>query len=352
MKKVLALSLSAAMLFGVAVVSMGATTTVGGNVRVWYLNTDSNSVKDNTFKFDRLELTTTTNINENAVLFTDFQGRTTNKTVTSESHFFVDQAYYTQKNLLVDGGNLMVGAFDGNPLPFKNGFGTPILSCGLGDSLKTGQAVGAAYAYSNDLFGVGVGIVNANTGFTKNAAGTDDQGYTYTSRFEYKPFAGLKAGVAYADVTGLDTAGTAAYYAIDQTTGSVKLVPATAAKDGVDQTRLVIDASYQNLEVTPFSGLIEWGRVDPDDGDADDAIYVDVEYTFADAKATTYISYGDGDIYGKYIKSDMGTFAIKDNNYTCVGLKYGLNENTFLQGEYAKSGSDNDGFGIRLRVNF
>jgi hypothetical protein len=363
MKKSLVLVLALAMVFSVAIVASAATTTVGGNVRVWYLNTDSNSSKDNTFNFDRLELTTTTNINENAVLFTDFQGRTTNKTVTAESHFFVDQAYYTQKNLLVDGGNLMVGAFDGNPLPFKNGFGTPILSCGLGDGLKTGQAVGAAYAYSNDKFGVGVGIVNANTGFTKNAAGTDDQGYTYTSRFEYKPFAGLKAGVAYANITGLDTAAVADSYVVAQKAGTdsnnvpyaagdVIKVAGTAAKDGVDQTRLVIDVSYQNLQVTPFSGLIEWGRVDPDKGDADDAIYADVEYTFADAKATAYLSYGDGDIYGKYIKSGMGTFAIKDDNYTCVGLKYALNGNTFLQGEYAKSGKDNDGFGIRLRVNF
>jgi hypothetical protein len=338
MKKSLVLVLALAMVFSVAIVASAATTTIGGNVRVWYLNTDNGTSKDNTFNFDRVALDLTTDLGDGASLFTEIQGRSVNKGITSETHFFVDKAYYTQKNLLLDGSKLMVGAFDG--MPFKNGFGTPILSCGLGDGLKIGQAVGVDYEVNQDLYGFGVAVVNANTGFAKNApetSTTDGAGYAWTTRFDYKPMAGLKIGAGYLALQDVDADAT----------------QATASKDAiVAQKRMVVDASYKNLEVTPFSGLIEWGKVDPDDADSDDAIYGDVEYTFADAKATAYISYGDGDIYGKYIKSGMGTFAIKDDNYTCAGLVYALSGNAFLQGEYAKSGSDNDGFGLRLRVNF
>jgi hypothetical protein len=345
MKKSLVLVLALAMVFSVAIVASAATTTIGGNVRVWYVNTDSTnkatniSSKDNTFVFDRVALDLKSDLGDGENLFTEIQGRTINKGITSETHFFVDQAYWSKANCLVDGGTLMVGAFDGQPIPFKNGYSDVILSGGLGDGLKIGNAVGVVYQYNQDLFGFGLAVVNANTGFTKNAAETstvDGAGYAWSARFDYKPMAGLKAGVGYLALQDVD---------------------ATTNQNAVsEQTRIVVDASYKNMEVTPFRGMVEYAKVNFDDSAKDDpdAWYGEVGYAFG--KAVAYLGYGDGDIYGNngVVKSAQTTssFYIMDDNYTVVGLTYALSGSTFLQGEYAKSGSDNDGFGLRLRVNF
>jgi hypothetical protein len=332
MKKALVLVLTLAMVLSVAIVASAATTTIGGNVRVWYLNTDKSDSLDNTFKFDRVELDVKTDLGDGASLFGRIRATNVNDTETKP---FVDKAYFAQNNLLLDGSTFMVGAFDGD-LPFKNGYSNVILSGGVGDGIKIGKAVGVIYNYKTDLYGFGIGICNANQGWAKNANETEaNAGYSWSTRFEVKPLAGLTAGIGYAswnDVTAVTS----------------------KATDLSNQTRMVVDASYQNLDVVPVSGKVEWGKVDyeSDSKEDVDAYYAELGYTFADKKAVAYVGHGDGDIYGSVITSSMGTFAINDDHYTVAGLKYALTGNIALQGEYATVDSDNYGYGIRLMVSF
>jgi hypothetical protein len=336
MKKALVLVLALVMVFSVAVVASAATTTIGGNVRVWYLNTDNDlNGKDNTFNFDRVALDIKTDLGDGASLFTEIQGRNVTKKQGKENEFFVDKAYFAQKDLLVEGSTLMVGAFDGD-LPFKNGYSNVILSGGIGDGIKIGQCVGAIYQYNSDLFNWGVGVCNANTGFAKNVSGDIQAGYSWSTRFEYKPVAGLTVGAGYASWNDVVN------------TGSAVETPVS------NQIRYVVDASYKNLDVVPVSGKVEWGKIDFKDDSVDDldAYYGEVGYTFG--KAVAYVGYGNGDIYGDTngIMSGMGTFKINDDHYTVAGVAYSLTGNVILQGEYTTVDSDNYGYGIRLRVNF
>lgn len=325
MKKGLVLVLALAMVLSVVSIASAATTTVGGQLRVWYLNTDnekatSGSQEDDTFKFDRVAIDVKTAYDDGSSLFVQFQGRNIDKSGGDNVDFFVDQAFWTKP--ILDGGKLMIGAFDGQ-VPFKNGYSNVIISGGLGDGLKIGNSVGVAYQYNQDLFGFGLAVVNAELGKAKNPVfgdSVDDEGYAWSTRFDYKPIAGLKAGIGYADL------------------------------NENDETRLVVDASYKNLDVTPISGMVEYAKVEEDNADDLDAYYVEVGYTFG--KAVVYAGYGDGDIYGKKITSSQGTFKINDDNYTVAGLIYQVGDNAFLQGEYTRTDSDNDGFGLRLRVNF
>jgi hypothetical protein len=348
MKKALVLVLTLAMVLSVAIVASAATTTVGGNVRVWYINADNNDNLDNTFKFDRFALDVKSDLGDGASLFTEIQGRNTNKTKNTETQFFVDKAYFAQTNLLLEGSTFMVGAFDGD-IPFKNGYSNVILSGGIGDGIKIGQAVGVIYKYKTDLFNIGVGVCNANQGFAKNVDNTDMAGYSWSTRFELTPVAGLNVGVGYAswnDVVKKQN--------LDIDADNDKITWPSDDSSIPNQIRYVVDASYQNLDVTPVSGKVEWGKVDykSDSTEDVDAYYAELGYTFADRKAVAYVGHGDGDIYGSVIKSSMGAFAINDDNYTVAGLKYALTGNIALQGEYATVDSDNYGYGIRLMVSF
>jgi hypothetical protein len=344
MKKALVLVLALAMVFSVAIVASAATTTISGNARIWYLNTDSNDKLENTFKFDRLALDVNSDLGDGASLFAEIQGRNVNKTKNTETQFFVDKAYFAQKDLLVEGSTFMVGAFDGD-MPFKNGYSNVILSGGIGDGIKIGQCVGAIYKYNTDLFGFGVGVCNANTGFAKNVSDENIAGYSWSTRFEFKPVAGLTIGAGYASWNDVEknqdlvVSGSTITWPSDDST-----IP--------NQIRYVVDASYKNLDVSPVSGKVEWGKVDykSDSTEDVDAYYGEVGYTFGSAVA--YVGYGNGDIYGNVIKSGMGTFSINDDHYTVAGLLYSLTGNIILQGEYATTDSDNNGYGIRLRVNF
>jgi hypothetical protein len=342
MKKVLVMVLATAMVLSVAVVASAATTTIGGNVRVWYLNTDSNDNLDNTFKFDRLALDVNSDLGDGASLFAEIQGRNVNKKQGLENEFFVDKAYFAQKDLLLEGSSFMVGAFDGD-IPFKNGYSNVMLSGGIGDGIKIGQAVGVIYKYNTDLFNVGVGVCNANTGFAKNVDNTDMAGYSWSTRFEYKPIAGLTVGAGYA--------------MWNDVARKVNPEDTTVVYDDSkidNQTRYVVDASYQNLDVIPFSGKVEFGKVDyADDSTEDvDGYYAELGYTFADGKAVAYVGHGDGDIYGNVIDAGMGTFKIDDDQYTVAGVTYSITGNIALQGEYATTDSDNNGYGVRLKVSF
>jgi hypothetical protein len=336
MKKALVLVLALAMVLSVAIVASAATTTVNGNIRMWYLNTDNNDNLDNTFKFDRFALDVKSDLGDGASLFAEIQGRNTKKTKNTETQFFVDKAYFAQKDLLLEGSTFMVGAFDGD-LPFKNGYSNVMLSGGIGDGIKIGQAVGVIYKYNTDLFNVGVGVCNANTGFAKNIDNTYMAGYSWSTRFELTPIAGVNVGVGYASWNDV------VRKAADSNDSTIP-----------NQTRYVVDASYKNLDVIPISGKVEWGKVDykSDITEDRDGYYAELGYTFADSKAVAYVGHGNGDIYGNVIGSGMGTFAINDDHYTAAGVKYALTGNIDLQGEYATVDSDNYGYGIRLKVSF
>jgi hypothetical protein len=334
MKKILVLCLSAALVLSIAAASLAATTTMSGNVRVWYLNTDNNGTKDNTFIFDRLAVDLKADLGNDASLFSEIQGRTINKAASNETHFFVDQAFWTQKNLFATDDALMVGAFDGQ-VPFKNGYSNVIINGGIGDALKIGNSIGVAYQVNQDYFGFGLAVVNANLGYVKNVSSTDTAEFAWSTRFDFKPVSGLKIGVGYAalkDVTAV-----------------------TGSSDAQSsQNRMVVDAAYKNLKVTPFSCMVEYGKVDTENeslGLNNDGYYAEIGYTFN--KTVAYIGSGSGDLFGPNIKSQQcsSTFKITED-YTVMGLIYTLSDNTYLQGEYAISGSDNSGIGLRLRVNF
>ncbi len=363
MKKTLALVLALAMVLSFAAMA-SAAVTVGGNLRVWYGDSDNGTSKVSSIKFDRLALDVNADLGDNSGLITEVQfrniltnastgtvtgtvgsdGTSVTGTSTNSTDIRVDLAYWYKKNLFMDGGTLMVGAFDGQ-VPFKNGYSNVLINGGLGDALKIGNSVGVVYQINQPTYAFGVGVVNGKTNVDRDStytAAQEDEGFDWSARFDYLPAAGLKIGVGYANVFE-------------------KFANATAQSGKIMDNRWIVDASYKNLDVTPFSGMVEYAKVSPDSGSVltDDAaaIYGELGYTFGSAVA--YVGRGigldDKNVYGTIITSTLfgGSSAPLINNYTVVGLNYGLTKSTFLQGEYVDvSGSDSRSFGLRLRVNF
>jgi hypothetical protein len=358
MKKFLVLALALVLLVSIASMSFAATVTVDGNLRLWYgyVKNEATDVSETSFRFDRLALDVNAAFDQNSGLVSEVQFRDVNigkdTAATSSKNgadLRVDLAYYFLKNALINGDTFMAGVFDGQ-VPYKNGYGYPLISSGIGDATKMSISTGVVYQITKPLWSIGAAVVNASQNTAQNdadntSATSSNEGYAWSSRVNFTPFAGFKTGVGYAYV--LDAAG-------------------TTTADAMWSHRVIADISYSNPAVCPISGMIEWSQISDKDkiktDDSVSAIYGELGYTVG--KAVIYagraVSLSDTNFFNYYDQNNgfVGYDSVKQtNNYTVFGVKYTVTPNTFLQGEAVtidKSASfkNAEWLGLRYMVTF
>lgn len=327
MKKLLILALAATFLLSLAATA-SAAISVRGELRLWwesvqndYLQYNSSSGRyssqstdKNSLIFDRLAVRVKADYSQESGIDSMFSLRTlrSNTDNASDAYIRTDIAYYYQKNLLTKGDIFRAGILDAE-FPFHNGYYNHQTLRGFSDSLRIGQAVGMAYYIEKPVWGFGMGIANAKTGYKQNDWNMDED-YTWSSRVNYMPLKGLKAGVGYAHEKA--------------------------------SNNLVVDVSYENPTV-PLSGRIEYASATPTDasltGSTDPLTGIFAEAGY-DIRKNTRVYAGRAEATST--SNNRNIFVVHKpalavgacnagNNYSFIGLERKLSNNIQLNVEYS-----------------
>ena len=205
LKKLLSLVLVVGMLLAMASFAFAGTITWGGNLRVWYIDSQGPTNSESTFQFDRVALTFKDAFSDHDGVSAEFQWRnfagndtawdsTASKNVGTKQAR-LDSGYYYYDGLLGQGDEFRVGVVAN--LPFRLGLSknAGFVDTGLGSKLKVGNTVGIWYEMDAARYTVGLGVVNANEKDINNSA-ENKEGMSYSVRLDAgKNFFGVIPGL-------------------------------------------------------------------------------------------------------------------------------------------------------------
>jgi len=396
------LSLLLSLVLVALVASMSfAAVTVGGSLRIWYVNEaasvdgmgagSAGSGDISTFKLDRFCLDVNDDFTPTTGLKSEIQLRTISKETSSTGQALdirLDVGYLYFKNQLVAGDEFDAGVFDQNP--FKNTYTNVAFNGGLGDALRTSNIIGVTYGINNPLYDFTVAVFDSHLGwadddptFTSSSSGTtgssSSEGLDYSLRVEAKPLSGLVVGGGYAYIVDGAYAASSGGYTSTSHLGDNGLNSPNQNNDN----QWIIDASYNSNDF-PLAGKIEYASVTPERNgvtyDALTGIYAEGDLTISKGliayvgRAVNTTSASAADVAAGLqsifaityrnlndLVSSCTPYKI-NNNYNVVGLAYNLNPSTLLNLEYVMvdDGSDYAGnaisserdFGLRVYTKF
>ena len=385
MKKLLSVVLVIVLVLAVASFA-SAAVTVSGNLRTWFIasqNGDNHYLAD--FSFDRLVLEFKSDLGKDNGMYAQLQIRSIRSETTGTGappippattasgyaqvknlDYYLDQAYYYQNNVFAQGDKIMVGALD--PLPFNAGYGNGMQIMSLGGAYAISTNVGMIYSYAvPGSWDLGFGLADARSSWAReqiNYATSKDtnEGFDYSTRFNYYPIKGLKVGAGYE------------YVVTGAADGNIAVDPSKN-----NDTRMIIDACYQPA---PFGGLIEYLAVNPTvtgvSKKALNGIYAEANYksgaflaywgraidiSSSDALADNKCSIiSDGRSFGNGAKvmgygSSGSIWTNPANNFNTIGINYTLPAGPILKWETMlvddSTATPKKWYsGIQLRVNF